>query len=140
MVSCITLSLVQISSPFLIEVRVLPSDFKLCNSIYFNLLLSFVCSFPQACIVAKAYNHSVDWGEALYQHCIVQGDVAYLPDFVYNKPLTTSLVEDVARRLVLYITYFLLQVTKYGDGWMDHSSRTVYFFITFFLEWSVYSA
>ncbi|PSN58102.1 hypothetical protein C0J52_06504 [Blattella germanica] len=50
----------------------------------------------------RAYNHNVDWGESLYQHCIVQGDVNYLPDFVYNKPLTSALVEDVATRLVRF--------------------------------------
>ncbi|KAJ9593528.1 hypothetical protein L9F63_014921, partial [Diploptera punctata] len=60
-------------------------------------------SFPQACIVARAYGHSVDWGEALYQHCIAEGDLSYLPDFVYNKPLTTSLVEDVARSFFFFI-------------------------------------
>jgi hypothetical protein len=42
----------------------------------------------------------VDWGAALYQHCIVQGDVSYLTDFMYNMPLAAALVEDVARRLV----------------------------------------
>jgi hypothetical protein len=50
--------------------------------------------------VAQAYSHPVDWGGALYQHCIVQGEVSYLTDFMYNMPLTSALVEDVARRLV----------------------------------------
>lgn len=50
--------------------------------------------------MARAYSHPVDWGGALYQHCIVQGEVSYLTDFMYNMSLTSALVEDVARRLV----------------------------------------
>jgi hypothetical protein len=42
----------------------------------------------------------VDWGAALFEHCIVQGDASYLTDFMYNMPLTSAVVEDVARRLV----------------------------------------
>ncbi|XP_067002124.2 spatacsin [Anabrus simplex] len=55
-------------------------------------------SFPEACIVARAYSHPVDWGAALYQHCIVQREAAYLSDFTHSMILTTALVEDVARR------------------------------------------
>jgi hypothetical protein len=66
-----------------------------CNSFFFS-----IASFPQACIVARAYSHPVDWGGALYQHCVVQGEVNYLTDFMFNMPLTSALVEDVARRLV----------------------------------------
>ena len=50
--------------------------------------------------MTRAYRHPVDWGAALFEHCIVQGDVSYLTDFIYNMPLTTAVVEDVARRLV----------------------------------------
>jgi hypothetical protein len=54
--------------------------------------------------MTRAYSHPADWGAALYQHCIVQGDAAYLTDFMYNMPLTSALVEDVARRLVFMLT------------------------------------
>ncbi|XP_069672308.1 spatacsin [Periplaneta americana] len=58
-------------------------------------------SFPQACILIRAYSHPVDWGAALYEHCIVQGDRKYLTDFMYNITLTPALVEDVAKRFQL---------------------------------------
>jgi hypothetical protein len=51
--------------------------------------------------MTRAYSHPVDWGAALYQHCVVQGDTKYLTDFIYNMSLTSALVEDVARRLVV---------------------------------------
>jgi hypothetical protein len=56
--------------------------------------------------VTRAYRHPVDWGAALYEHCIVQGDVNYFTDFTYNMPLTSALVEDVARRFV-FVWYII---------------------------------
>ncbi|KDR22519.1 hypothetical protein L798_02233, partial [Zootermopsis nevadensis] len=64
-------------------------------------------SFPQACIMTRAYSHPVDWGATLYQHCIVQGDAAYLTDFMFNMPLTSALVEDVARSF--FMLYFSIR-------------------------------
>jgi hypothetical protein len=40
----------------------------------------------------------VDWGAALYQHCVVLKEQKYLTDFMQAMTLTPALVEDVARR------------------------------------------
>lgn len=68
------------------------------NSAEVGNIITYKLSFLQARIVTRAYRHPVDWGAALYEHCIVQGDVSYLTNFIYNMPLTAALVEDVARR------------------------------------------
>ncbi|XP_049816483.1 spatacsin [Schistocerca nitens] len=55
-------------------------------------------SFPQACILARAYNHPTDWGAVLYQHCIVNREATYFSEFTQSMTLTTAHVEDIARR------------------------------------------
>jgi len=55
-------------------------------------------SFPQAVIVAKAYSHPIDWGAAVYQHCVIMKDQKYLTDFMQAMTLTPVLVEDISRR------------------------------------------
>lgn len=61
--------------------------------------------------MTRAYRHPVDWGAALFEHCIVQGDVSYLTDFTYNMPLTSAVVEDVARRLV-FVKYTVIECAR----------------------------
>lgn len=55
-------------------------------------------NFPQALIVARAYNHHVDWANAVYNHCIHQGETKYLKEFVTSNRLTTSVINDCVRR------------------------------------------
>ncbi|XP_059487739.1 spatacsin [Neocloeon triangulifer] len=63
-----------------------------------SILITNRLSFPQAIIVAKAYNHPVDWGAALYHHCVLQNEQKYLTDFKQGMNLTPALVEDISRR------------------------------------------
>uniref|UniRef100_A0A1B6BXG2 Spatacsin C-terminal domain-containing protein n=1 Tax=Clastoptera arizonana TaxID=38151 RepID=A0A1B6BXG2_9HEMI len=61
------------------------------------LVMSFL-SYDQACIVAAAYNLVIDWGAALYHHCIVQGQTSYLNAWCQHNNFTLTIVQDVARR------------------------------------------
>nr|CAD7261567.1 unnamed protein product [Timema shepardi] len=64
-------------------------------------IINTTLSFPQVCIVARAYSHPVDWGAVLYHRCVLQGDPTYLLDLNHCMPLTPVLVEEVARRFQL---------------------------------------
>lgn len=55
-------------------------------------------SFPQALIVARAYNHHVDWANAVYNHCVNQGETKYLKEFVTSNRFTISIINDCVRR------------------------------------------
>ncbi|KAJ8669006.1 hypothetical protein QAD02_000265 [Eretmocerus hayati] len=63
-----------------------------------NRAISRHLSFPQALILARAYDHHVDWSSALYSHCLVGGNSRYLREFLASKKLTAALVADCARR------------------------------------------
>ncbi|KAF4531594.1 hypothetical protein B566_EDAN010060 [Ephemera danica] len=63
-----------------------------------NKLIYHQLSFPQTVIVARAYSHSVDWGLALFNHCVLQTEHKYLTDFTQTMNLTPTLVEDVVKR------------------------------------------
>lgn len=55
-------------------------------------------SFSQALVLARAYDHHVDWASAIYSHCLLNGESKYLRDFVTSKRLTASVAIDCARR------------------------------------------
>ncbi|XP_031835040.1 spatacsin isoform X2 [Nomia melanderi] len=61
-------------------------------------ILCHTLNFSQALIVIHAYNCHVDWANLIYNHCILNGETKYLKDFIASKTLTSSLVEDCARR------------------------------------------
>ncbi|CAB0038113.1 unnamed protein product [Trichogramma brassicae] len=63
-----------------------------------NRAISRHLSFSQALIVARAYEHHVDWASAIYHHCLINGESKYLRDFITSKCLTASVAVDCARR------------------------------------------
>lgn len=63
-----------------------------------NQAISRYLNFSQALIVARAYDHHVDWANAIYSHCILNGEVKYFKDFITSKRLTTSVAIDCGRR------------------------------------------
>ncbi|XP_041795524.1 spatacsin isoform X2 [Chelmon rostratus] len=65
-------------------------------------LLSAVTSLPrcfQVFVVSEAYSYSPDWAEILYQKVILNGDFGYLEELKRLRPLTSSLFEDIFRKL-----------------------------------------
>ena len=58
-------------------------------------------SFSQALILARAYDHHVDWASAIYSHCLLSGEAKYLKDFVTSKRLTATVAIDCAKRYKL---------------------------------------
>lgn len=58
-------------------------------------------NFSQALILARAYDHHVDWASAIYSHCLLNGETKYLKDFVTSKRLTASVAIDCAKRYKL---------------------------------------
>ena len=56
------------------------------------------CSYDQACIVERAYDLIIDWSTALYHHCVFLGSTAYLNAWSQHHQLTSTVVQDVARR------------------------------------------
>ncbi|XP_001601258.1 spatacsin [Nasonia vitripennis] len=63
-----------------------------------NKAISRHLNFSQALILARAYDHHVDWANAIYTHCLLNGETKYLKDFVISKRLTASVAIDCARR------------------------------------------
>ncbi|XP_076375987.1 spatacsin isoform X2 [Megalopta genalis] len=61
-------------------------------------ILCHTLNFSQALIVINAYNFHVNWANLIYNHCILNGETKYLKDFIAVKKLTSSLVQDCARR------------------------------------------
>ncbi|KAI3371229.1 hypothetical protein L3Q82_023542, partial [Scortum barcoo] len=65
-------------------------------------LLSTVTTLPrcyQVFVVAEAYSYSPDWAEILYQKVILNGDFGYLEELKRHQPLTSSLFEDIFKKL-----------------------------------------
>ncbi|KAK2583208.1 hypothetical protein KPH14_009228 [Odynerus spinipes] len=61
-------------------------------------ILCGMLNFPQALIVTSAYNHHPDWANIIYSHYIINGETKYLKDFTTVIKLSSTLVEDCARR------------------------------------------
>lgn len=61
-------------------------------------MISADLSFSQANVLARAYNHPVDWGSVIYAHCITQCDAKYLKDFMTTNELTVAIVKDSVKR------------------------------------------
>lgn len=61
-------------------------------------ILCETLNFPQALVVTNAYNHHPDWANIIYSHYILNGETKYLKDFATVIKLSTSVVEDCARR------------------------------------------
>ncbi|KAL6426524.1 hypothetical protein ACFW04_009151 [Cataglyphis niger] len=64
-------------------------------------ILSQFLNFPQALIVTRAYNHHTDWANLIYHHCILKGETKYLKEFMTINNLTSTIVQDCARRYCL---------------------------------------
>ncbi|XP_071316860.1 spatacsin isoform X2 [Trachinotus anak] len=65
-------------------------------------LLNTVVGLPrcyQVFVVSEAYSYSPDWAEILYQKVILRGDFVYLEEFKRHRPLTSSLFEDIFKKL-----------------------------------------
>ncbi|XP_011500198.1 PREDICTED: spatacsin [Ceratosolen solmsi marchali] len=58
-------------------------------------------SFSQTLVLARAYEHHIDWASAIYSHCLVNGDAKYLKEFVASKWFTPSVAIDCAKRYKL---------------------------------------
>lgn len=63
-----------------------------------NKIICQNLNFSQALVLARAYDHHVDWASALYSHCLLKGDTKYLNDFVRSKRLTSAIAIDCARK------------------------------------------
>ncbi|XP_026166506.1 spatacsin [Mastacembelus armatus] len=53
----------------------------------------------QVFVLSEAYGYSPDWAEILYCKVILTGDFAYLEELKRHRPLTSSLFEDVFKKL-----------------------------------------
>lgn len=53
----------------------------------------------QVLVVSEAYGYSADWAEILYQKVILKGDFVYLEELKRHRPLTSSLFEDIFKKL-----------------------------------------
>lgn len=53
----------------------------------------------QVFVVSEAYSYSPDWAEILYQKVILKGDFVYLEEFKRYRPLTSSLFEDIFKKM-----------------------------------------
>uniref|UniRef100_A0A672YI18 SPG11 vesicle trafficking associated, spatacsin n=1 Tax=Sphaeramia orbicularis TaxID=375764 RepID=A0A672YI18_9TELE len=65
-------------------------------------LLNAVIALPrcyQVFVVSEAYSYSPDWAEILYQKVILNGDFVYLEELKRHRPLTSSLFEDIFKKL-----------------------------------------
>ncbi|XP_039988709.1 spatacsin [Xiphias gladius] len=65
-------------------------------------LLNTVIGLPrcyQVFVVSEAYSYSPDWAEILYQKVILKGDFVYLEELKRHRPLTSSLFEDIFKKL-----------------------------------------
>ncbi|XP_078112486.1 spatacsin isoform X1 [Sander vitreus] len=65
-------------------------------------LLNAVTALPQCYqvfVVSEAYSYSPDWAEILYQKVILNGDFVYLEELKRHRPLTSSLFEDIFKKL-----------------------------------------
>ncbi|TDH09875.1 hypothetical protein EPR50_G00092640 [Perca flavescens] len=65
-------------------------------------LLNAVTQLPrcyQVFVVSEAYSYSPDWAEILYQKVILNGDFVYLEELKRHRPLTSSLFEDIFKKL-----------------------------------------
>lgn len=65
-------------------------------------LLDAVIALPrcyQVFVVSEAYSYSPDWAEVLYQKVVLKGDFVYLEEFKQHRVLTTSLFEDIFKKL-----------------------------------------
>jgi hypothetical protein len=58
-------------------------------------------SFSQALVLARAYEHHIDWAGAIYSHCLLNGETKYLKDFLASKWFTAAVAVDCARRYKL---------------------------------------
>lgn len=61
-------------------------------------ILSQTLNFPQTLIITRAYNYHADWANLIYHHCILNGEIKYLKEFISVNNLTPMIVEDCARR------------------------------------------
>uniref|UniRef100_A0A182R562 Spatacsin_C domain-containing protein n=1 Tax=Anopheles funestus TaxID=62324 RepID=A0A182R562_ANOFN len=59
--------------------------------------INFVLSVPQALIVGRAYGIEINWPGAIYQHYIIQGETAYLEDYLDRLPLTDGMIETLVK-------------------------------------------
>lgn len=65
-------------------------------------LLNAVTTLPrcyQVFVVSEAYSYNPDWAEILYQKVILNGDFGYLEELRRHRPLTSTLFEDIFKKL-----------------------------------------
>uniref|UniRef100_A0A8C5HR99 Spatacsin-like n=1 Tax=Gouania willdenowi TaxID=441366 RepID=A0A8C5HR99_GOUWI len=53
----------------------------------------------QVMVVSEAYSYSPDWAEILYQKVILNGDFTFLEEFKHQRPLTSTLFEDIFEKI-----------------------------------------
>ncbi|XP_028287766.1 spatacsin isoform X2 [Parambassis ranga] len=53
----------------------------------------------QVFVVSEAYSYNLDWAEILYQKVILKGDFVYLEELKRHRPLTSTLFEDIFKKL-----------------------------------------
>ncbi|XP_062245612.1 spatacsin-like [Platichthys flesus] len=66
------------------------------------VLLNTLVQLPrcyQVFVVSEAYGVSPDWAEVLFQKVILKGDFVYLEELKRHRPLTSSLFEDIFKKL-----------------------------------------
>ncbi|XP_070687544.1 spatacsin [Pempheris klunzingeri] len=77
------------------------SDLRIIN-LRPSELLDAVTALPrcyQVFVVSEAYSYSPDWAEVLYQKVILNGDFVYLEELKRHRPLTSSLFEEIFKKL-----------------------------------------
>ncbi|XP_060933341.1 spatacsin [Limanda limanda] len=66
------------------------------------VLLNTLVQLPrcyQVFVVSEAYGVGPDWAELLFQKVILKGDFVYLEELKRHRPLTSSLFEDIFKKL-----------------------------------------
>uniref|UniRef100_A0A3Q3EM06 SPG11 vesicle trafficking associated, spatacsin n=1 Tax=Labrus bergylta TaxID=56723 RepID=A0A3Q3EM06_9LABR len=92
-----TAKLVALQLHFLnrgLDVRVV----NLCPAEMLNAVMALPRCY-QVFVVSEAYSYSPDWAEILYQKVILKGDFVYLEELKRHRPLTSSLFEDIFKKL-----------------------------------------
>ncbi|XP_052864582.1 uncharacterized protein LOC128271180 [Anopheles cruzii] len=63
--------------------------------------INFLLTVPQALIVGRAYGVEINWAGAIYQHYVIDGQSAYVEDYLERLSLTDPMIETLVKMFQL---------------------------------------
>ncbi|XP_058056530.1 uncharacterized protein LOC131207911 [Anopheles bellator] len=63
--------------------------------------INFLLTVPQALIVGRAYGVEINWAAAIYQHYVIDGQSAYVEDYLERLSLTDPMIETLVKMFQL---------------------------------------